>query len=645
VFHPQNHSCTPQFRTARDLQLSDSSATGKIHFGRKEPYLSSFLDSISSRLQSYYHRQLGTQKIHEIIEHLDASLASMSRDLPNHIAMRRNLACLLLLFPEVHRGRRIEEAFEVFREICCDCPMSPAKFRHNTAIFWATFARAHRHSTLLQAHILSVHLLNPCLYMTPGLEDQVAFLSDIPPMLPSNAAAAAISAGQLDIAVEVLEEGRTTLWSRLSGFRDALHDLGVAYPVRARKFEKLTKRVEYLTEAAQDSLALPHNDHSLDLCLKQHRHLMMERDRWISEIRQLPGFSQFLQVKPYSQLRAAADEGPMIIVNISEFRSDALIVLADRAMPLLVPLPHATFDHLQTLRDRLIVALRLNMTQEYDSDPEFKLILTSVWHCIVRPIVEVLLENGIKRKSRIWWCPTSIACTLPLHAAGDYIGGGEILPDIFISSYNSSLAGIIKARLPHSGTPNNGLLVVKNPDGSLPFADDEAAEIQRYGDSVHALSGKQATRHTILTGLHQNSWVHFASHARQRSRPFLSAFKLRKDYLPLLDIVDASLPDAEFAYLSACETAIGGKGSNDEVIHFASAFQFAGFRSVVGTLWSIRDEDGPKVAKRFYKHVFRNGMQNRDFRETAKALHIATRKMRKQGKPLCRWIAFVHIGA
>ena len=33
-------------------------------------------------------------------------------------------------------------------------------------------------------------------------------------------------------------------------------------------------------------------------------------------------------------------------------------------------------------------------------------------------------------------------------------------------------------------------------------------------------------------------------------------------------------------------------GTPDEVVHFAAAMQFCGFRSVVGTLWAMEDIDG-----------------------------------------------------
>jgi CHAT domain-containing protein len=58
----------------------------------------------------------------------------------------------------------------------------------------------------------------------------------------------------------------------------------------------------------------------------------------------------------------------------------------------------------------------------------------------------------------------------------------------------------------------------------------------------------------------------------------------RDDHFTLLDIMDRDIPCAEFAFLSACHTAVGGKKTPDEVIHLAAGFQFSGLKSVVGTL-------------------------------------------------------------
>jgi CHAT domain-containing protein len=131
------------------------------------------------------------------------------------------------------------------------------------------------------------------------------------------------------------------------------------------------------------------------------------------------------------------------------------------------------------------------------------------------------------------------------------------------------------------------------------------------------------------------------------SQPFRSSFQLHdRSSLALVDVIQARLTDAEFAFLSACHTAAGDMvGTPDEVIHLAAALQFCGFRSVVGTLWAMEDVDGRDATEHFYKHMFRNPGTIPNFRDAAEALNLATRTMRKRKLGLDRWVKFVHIGA
>jgi CHAT domain len=55
----------------------------------------------------------------------------------------------------------------------------------------------------------------------------------------------------------------------------------------------------------------------------------------------------------------------------------------------------------------------------------------------------------------------------------------------------------------------------------------------------------------------------------------------------------------EFAFLSACQTATGGLANSDEAINLAAALQYAGWRHVIGTLWSIWDTSAAARGRAF----------------------------------------------
>ena len=134
----------------------------------------------------------------------------------------------------------------------------------------------------------------------------------------------------------------------------------------------------------------------------------------------------------------------------------------------------------------------------------------------------------------------------------------------------------------------------------------------------------------------------------EANKPFEAGFELYGgERLTLLQIVRSYLPTAEFAFLSACHTAEVTEGSIvDEVLHLAAAVQYCGFRSVVGTMWAMVDEDGRDLAKHFYKALFSNSRGKPYHERSAKALRFAVKQVRKKKRiSLERWVNFVHYGA
>ena len=59
-----------------------------------------------------------------------------------------------------------------------------------------------------------------------------------------------------------------------------------------------------------------------------------------------------------------------------------------------------------------------------------------------------------------------------------------------------------------------------------------------------------------------------------------------------------SFTHTELAVVSACQTAKGDSELPEEAIHLAAGMMMASYGSVVATMWSIRDDDAPIIAKR-----------------------------------------------
>ena len=559
-----------------------------------------------------------------------------------------NLAnALSTRFEQSFEMEDLEESFTLHEQAANDLSSSPL-LRLAAAVDWAAGAWHYHHKSIICAYSVSFQILNHCLISYPSVESQQRFLASahIPRSLASDAASAAIDAGDLEAAVELLEQGRVILWSKMEQYRHPLDRLREVDRELANLLQTLSAERNHISVSSRSGLLDTEGPVALDAQMQRNRILSEDWERVVERVRTIEGFSNFLQAVPFATLRAAAAEGPVILINISNYRCDA-IILHINSPPLLVPLPDVQPNHLIHLAEQLALARGAGTDCSKDILP----ILRALWKKIVSPIVDRLAAMGVPEKSRVWWCPTSKLCGLPIHAAGPYRSAQKNLPDIYTSSYTTTLSTLIRARSNTSDLSRfvvPKLLVVGQPGEALPNVEAEIDNLRQLGDFVDVLVGAEASHDKVLCGLQQHSWAHFACHGHlgDITQPFRASFELHGgSSLTLLELIQATLPNAELAFLSACHSAEGGFITPDEPIHLAAALQFCGFRSVIGTLWAMDDEDGPMISKEFYKHMFRKSGNKADFRDSAEALNVAIRAMRKNRVPLERWILFVHIGA
>jgi CHAT domain-containing protein len=247
---------------------------------------------------------------------------------------------------------------------------------------------------------------------------------------------------------------------------------------------------------------------------------------------------------------------------------------------------------------------------------------------------------------------------LPLHAAGRHDTRFDATPqtviDRVISSYTPTIRALTYTRRlrtvstnGESGHPGQ-LVVVAMPHtpaaDALPGAADEVALLRRLFPQAAILEGPRATYDNVRDALLCHTWAHFACHAGSDLNNPSASYLLLHDHLsrPLI-VVDVSRLrlDAELAFLSACSTARTGGTLLDEAIHLASAFQLAGYRHVIATLWPIGDRPAVRVATSVYTALAVN--QSAD--ATAGALHHAVRQLRAilPDRPSV-WAAHIHNG-
>jgi CHAT domain-containing protein len=176
----------------------------------------------------------------------------------------------------------------------------------------------------------------------------------------------------------------------------------------------------------------------------------------------------------------------------------------------------------------------------------------------------------------------------------------------------------------------------------LPGAEREAAVVRTHlPGAVDVVSGTSATRDAVVAALPQARVAHFACHGysdlTDPSESLLLLADHHKHPLTVLELARLRL-DADLAFLSACSTARPGGRLADEVIHLASAFQLAGYRHVIGTLWPIDDQPAVDFAELVHPAIAAGG-------DITTAVHTATRTLRDRypDDPLV-WASHVHVG-
>jgi CHAT domain-containing protein len=138
----------------------------------------------------------------------------------------------------------------------------------------------------------------------------------------------------------------------------------------------------------------------------------------------------------------------------------------------------------------------------------------------------------------------------------------------------------------------------------LPGAAPEAEALRNRQPGARVLADTEATTAAVTAALPEATWAHFACHAdADLNAPARSGLHLHDGVFFVPDISRLRLTTAELAYLSACSTAHPGTRDADQSLHLASAFQLAGFRHVIASLWPLNDQVAAAAAESFYRDL------------------------------------------
>ena len=215
-----------------------------------------------------------------------------------------------------------------------------------------------------------------------------------------------------------------------------------------------------------------------------------------------------------------------------------------------------------------------------------------------------------------------------------------------VSSYPPTLSALINDLPPRNQSKPAVLAVALPAESKFPCVQREVDNIGNYGP-VSKLLETEATVKNVVKCMKEANWVHFSCHSIQDISDLTKSALLLAGgaCLTLSEISKLSLPNAELAYLSACQTATGAEYLSEEAVHLTAGMLLVGYRGVVGTMWSIMDDDAPKVADAVYSKLFKE--PHPDPTLTAFALHEAVKKLCNEStkkKSFSSWVPYIHVG-
>lgn len=525
----------------------------------------------------------------------------------------------------------------------------------HTSLKWVKEAEIHGHRSGVDVYCSALRLLDRYILAVCSPELRHRLAREYCYALASGGASFALRLHDSVEAIQALESGRSVMWSQLVRANTSLDELrltGEYGASLADEFRHISSQLGRVHSAQRSS--------------KDTTFLLKDKEAVVEQIRRVDGFKWFLRSTSLVDLEKAAIGGPVIILNANQHSCDALILLY-KMSPVHILLSQTTLkDALQMeARFRKLAGSQVG----HEDEKALQHLLSELWDIVIFPIVEQLLAHGVPKGSRLWWCPTGAFTSIPLHAAGPYGREGQSLSQLFISSYTPTLQALIRTRATPGHSPRSlrasvtGLLKGKRSKQSL--SSRKAPAIVAIGHtasdetcltlsllrnrippcmSFRRIEGEEVTSETVLAAFREPVWLHVCGPAvLDTSLPCSSGFPTRDGMVSLADIAKAQ-PLAEFAFLSGRCSSRGEDVGLEETMHLAASLQYAGVRSVVGTLWEVDDDVMRRVTAAFYEEIVLKTEGSTHYTNTAQVLHHALTAFEKV-LPLAQRIAFVHVGA
>lgn len=477
---------------------------------------------------------------------------------------------------------------------------------------------------------------------------------------------ALVDLGRVEEAFRILEQGRARSFLDLLAERD-LRWTADLEPALARD-RKHTETEYDRAQAALGRLSPVRDQAEIDRLLVQLRELRARQKEIAAKVRQASSrAAALLDPRPLdlAGTRAALDPGTVLLSwSIGRKRSFLVVVQPERTEPGLEVFPLAVGD--QTLRER--VGSFLNLLQRAGSD-------RAALSRQAQELYDLLLgpaEARISAASRLLISPDGPLHALPFAALvrdGRYLAEGRPIHTVISATIYAELKRFRRGRASRPqvefaafGDPSYPPLpksqsATVDPDiraaldrglamTPLPSTREEVLNIAAFYPEARTFLGADATEDRAKSVSKDARYLHFACHGLFDERfPLNSALALtipenpregeENGLLQAWEIFESFRLDADLVTLSACDSGRGKEMGGEGLLGLTRAFQYAGARSVLASLWSVADDSTADLMKRFYGHL----RQGRSKDEALRAAQIELIRSKDFSHPY-HWAAF-----
>jgi tetratricopeptide (TPR) repeat protein len=277
-------------------------------------------------------------------------------------------------------------------------PVGPPKTRFCAAKKWIHVASLLSHHSLFSAYDHAFRLMPIVTWLGLPAFDQQESLVTIDETA-RDAAAVAISLGKYKKALEWLEQGRHMVWNQMLQLQtpvDQLHDVNPELADRLIHISRLLDQGTRRGDLREGYIRTKEEE------VSRYRALTTEWNTIIEQVRALPSFENFLKSPTSSALMMVPQQDPVIILNMTKNRCDALAIVSGVDEVIHIPLPNITSSRVAELRDELKDQLYSNgirmkgeSTAERINDDKndggCEDILAELWNGLVRPVMGSLV--------------------------------------------------------------------------------------------------------------------------------------------------------------------------------------------------------------------------------------------------------------